>query len=172
MTLEEYSKSWKKLADGLEDVLVSQLQGETDLIEEFAREQLYSGVNGDEERLTPKYSQDPYFKEVYGKNWKSHATDYMKWKRKIQPPAASFLGFRPRAMDTPNLIIRGDFYDSITAIPVKEGVIVTSNGLSFSADIERKYTSKIYKMSNRAVKHYITYYAMPQIDDFIKYCGL
>ncbi len=172
MTLEEYSKSWKKLADGLEDVLVSQLQGETDLIEEFDREQLYSGVNGDEERLTPKYSQDPYFKEVYGKNWKSHAIGYMKWKRKIQPPAASFLGFRPRAMDTPNLIIRGDFYDSITAIPVKDGVMVTSNGLSFSADIERKYTSKIYKMSNRAVKHYIIYYAMPQIDDFIKYCGL
>lgn len=172
MTLEEYSKSWKKLADGLEDVLVDQLHGETDLVEEFVREQLYSGVNGDEERLTPKYSQDPYFKEVYGKNWKKHATAYAKWKKDIQPPERSYLGFRPRAMDTPNLIIRGDFYSSITAIPVKDGVMVSSEGVSFAADIEHKYTPKIYKISNRARKHYITYFALPQIKDFIKSCGL
>jgi hypothetical protein len=172
MTLEEYSKSWKKLADGLKDVLVSQLHGETDLTEDFVREQLYSGVNGDEESLTPKYSQDPYFKTAYGKNWKPHAIGYMKWKRKIQPPAPSYLGFRPRSMDTPNLIIRGDFYSSITAIPVKDGIMITSQGVSFSADIEAKYTPRIYKISNKAKKHYITYYAMPQIKDFIKSCGL
>lgn len=172
MTLDEYSKSWKKLADGLEDVLVNQLHGETNLMEEFVREQLYSGVNGDEERLTPKYSEDPYFKEVYGKNWKKYATNYAKWKKKIQPPARSYLGFRPRAMDTPNLIIRGDFYSSITAIPVKDGVMVSSEGVLFAADIERKYTPRIYKISNKARKHYITYFALPQIKDFIKSCGL
>lgn len=172
MTLDEYSKSWKKLAEGLEDVIVNQLHGEADLVEDFVREQLYSGMNGEEARLTPKYSQDPYFKETYGKNWKKHAAGYAKWKKAIQPPARSYLGFRPRAMDTPNLIIRGDFYSSITAIPVKDGVMVTSEGVSFAADIERKYTPRIYKISNRARKHYIIYYVMPQIKDFIKSCGL
>ena len=172
MKLEEYAKCWKKLSDGLEDALVNQLHGETRLAEEFVCEQLYSGMNGDEAPLRPKYSQDPYFKETYGKNWKKHAVDYAKWKKNIQPPERSYLGFRPRAMDTPNLIIRGDFYSSITAIPIKDGLKITSEGVSFSSDIERKYTPKIYAIGNKAKRHYIEFYMLPQIKDFIKYCGL
>lgn len=172
MTLEEYARCWKKLADGIQPMIRDKMEKDAPQFEEYVREQLYSGVDGDEESLTPKYSQDPYFKTAYGKNWKPHAIGYMKWKRKIQPPAPSYLGFRPRSMDTPNLIIRGDFYSSITAIPVKDGIMITSQGVSFSADIEAKYTPRIYKISNKAKKHYITYYAMPQIKDFIKSCGL
>ncbi len=172
MNLSEYAQCWKKLAEGLEGTVASQMHGDTDRIEEFVVEQLYSGLNGDEEPLRPTYTQDPYFKEIYGKHWKKHAVGYAKWKKKIQPPARSYLGFRPRAMDTPNLIIRGDFYSSITAIPIKDGLMVTSEGVSFSADIEKKYTPRIYKIGNKAKKHYITFYVIPQIKDYIKYCGL
>lgn len=174
-TLGEYFKSWKKLSDNLEDVLVSQLHGESDKIEEFVREQLYSGKNGNEDNLRPKYSEDPYFQKIYGDNWKKHAINYRKYKKKITPPgrrAGSYLMFQPRGVDTPNLIIRGDFYSSITAIPIGGGLSVGSEGVSFSDDIEQKYTTAIYKIGDKAKKHYIRYFMLPQIDALVKDCGL
>lgn len=172
MEMLKYAACWEKMANGLEDVVRSQIHGDSELVEDFVREQLYSGVNGDEESLKPTYSQDPYFKENFGRNWKKRAKAYAKWKKSIQPPARSYLGFRPRAMDTPNLIIRGDFYSSITAIPTKDGLMVTSEGVSFATDIERKYTPAIYKIGDKARRRYTKFYVIPLIKRFIKDCGL
>lgn len=174
-TLGEYSKSWEKLAKNLEDVLVNQLYGESDMVEDFVREQLYAGKNGNEDNLRPKYSEDPYFQKLYGDNWKKHAINYRKYKKKITPPgrrAGSYLMFQPRGVDTPNLIIRGDFYDSITAIPIDDGLMVCSEGVSFNKDIEQKYSTAIYKISDKAKKHYIRYFMLLQIEELVKDCGL
>lgn len=170
MELAQYIKSWKKFADGFEKTLVAQMHANKSLFEEFITEQLYSGVNGNEVPLRPKYSEDPYF-NMY-KNPAKQAEAYKKWKMKIQPPARSYLGFAPRNADTPNLIIRGDFYSSITAIPIADGVYIVSQGLSFSADIERKYGNVIYKVGDKAKRHYMTYYLQPRIKQFIRECGL
>ena len=137
MDLEDYARGWNKFAKGLEGELIKQMHEKKELFEEFVTEQLYSGVNGDEVPLRPTYTQDPYFMQF--KNPKAEAERYKKWKAKIQPPARSYLGFRPRNIDTPNLIIRGDFYSSITAVPIADGVMIASQGLMFSADIENKY---------------------------------
>ena len=159
-----------RLADNLEDVLIDQMHKEKDLFEEFITEQLYSGVNGDEEPLRPRYTEDPYFNTF--KNPKKKAEQYKKWKAKIQPPARSYLGFKPRDVDTPNLIIRGDFYASITAIPIADGISIVSQGVEFATDIERKYGNVIYEIGNKAREHYVRHYMLPRIDKLIKECGL
>lgn len=170
MELKQYFAGWKRFADGLEGVLVEQIHQEKSLFEEFVTEQLYSGVNGNEEPLRPKYSEDPYFNTF--KNPRKEAERYKKWKMKIQPPARSYLGFRPRNADTPNLIIRGDFYASITAIPIADGISIVSQGVMFSSDIESKYGNVIYKIGNKAKVHFVRYYMLPRINKFMKECGL
>lgn len=170
MEFKKYLAGWKRFADNLEKELVEQIHDNKGLFEEFVTEQLYSGINGKGQPLRPKYSEDPYF-NIY-KDPKKRAEQYKKWKAKIQPPARSYLGFAPRDMDTPNLIIRGDFYASITAIPIADGVAIVSQGVSFSADIEQKYGNVIYEISDKARKHYVDYYMYPQIIKFMKECGL
>ena len=91
---------------------------------------------------------------------------------RIQPPARSYLGFRPRNADTPNLIIRGDFYASITAIPIADGISIVSQGVMFSSDIERKYGNVIYEIGDKARRHWINFYMLPRIRTFMKECGL
>lgn len=170
MELKQYFEGWKRFADNFEGVLINQLHDKKELFEEFVTEQLYSGVNGDEQPLRPKYSEDPYFNMF--KHPKIEAERYKKWKAKIQPPARSYLGFRPRDVDTPNLIIRGDFYASITAIPIADGISIVSQGVEFASDIERKYGDGIYEIGNKARKHYIDYYMLPRILKLMKECGL
>lgn len=166
----QYLGGWSKFANGLEDVIIKQMHEKKELFEEFVTEQLYSGVNGDEVPLRPTYTQDPYFMQF--KNPKAEAERYKKWKAKIQPPARSYLGLRPRNIDTPNLIIRGDFYSSITAIPIADGVMIASQGLMFSDDIEKKYGNVIYKIGDKAKRHYITFFMSKRIQSFMKECGL
>lgn len=170
MELKKYFEGWKSFADGLEAALVEQIHEEKALFEEFVTEQLYSGVNGDEIPLRPKYSEDPYFHSF--KSPKKEVERYRKWKMRIQPPARSYLGFRPRNSDTPNLIIRGDFYASITAIPIADGLSIVSRGLMFSADIEKKYGDVIYEIGDKAKLHYVRYYMLPKINQLMKSHGL
>lgn len=170
MEFKKYCEGWKKFADSLERELVGQMHDNKGLFEEFITEQLYSGVNGREEALRPKYSEDPYF-NVF-KDPQAEAERYKKWKQKIQPPARSYLGFRPRNPDTPNLIIRGDFYSSITAIPIADGIRIVSQGVEFSSDIEQKYGLVIYEVSEKAKRHYVKYYTLPCITKLMKRCGL
>lgn len=170
MEFKKYCEGWKKFADSLEGELIGQMHDNKGLFEEFITEQLYSGVNGREEALRPKYTEDPYFNMF--KNPKAEAERYKKWKQKIQPPARSYLGFRPRNPDTPNLIIRGDFYSSITAIPIADGIRIVSQGVEFSSDIEQKYGLVIYEVSDKAKRHYVRYYMLPCITKLMKRCGL
>ena len=106
------------------------------------------------------------------KNPKKAAEKYKNWKTRIQRPKPSYLGFPARNNNTPNLIIRGDFYSSITAIPISDGVKIVSYGVSFGADIESKYGSQIFKVSTKAREHYIMYRLIPHIDKFTKQCGI
>lgn len=170
MDFKEYIRRWGKLSKGLQDTLVKKMHSDATQFEEYIREQLYSGVDGDENPLTPSYMDDPYF-SVY-KNPKKAAEDYKNWKTKIQRPKPSYLGFSARSNNTPNLIIRGDFYSSITAIPISDGVRIVTMGVSFGSDIEGKYGSKIFNVSDKARNHYVEYRLLPKIENYIKECGL
>lgn len=171
MDFKEYVKRWKRFSSELEDVLIDKMHSDTSQFEEYIREQLFSGIDGDEIPLRPSYTDDPYFKENY-KDPARAAERYKNWKTKIQPPKPSYLGFHARGNSTPNLIIRGDFYSSITAIPISDGIRIVSEGLSFGSDIERKYGSRIFKVSSKAKQHYMTYRLLPKMERFLKECGL
>lgn len=83
MTLEEYARCWKKLADGIQPMIRDKMEKDAPQFEEYVREQLYSGVDGDENPLIPGYTEDPYFKKTYGEHWKKNAERYKNWKTKL-----------------------------------------------------------------------------------------
>lgn len=170
MEMQEYIRRWRTFSDNLKKVLTNKMHTDLPQFEEYIREQLYSGLDGDQNELKPGYMEDPYF-NIY-KNPKKAAENYKNWKTRIQRPKPSYLGFPARNNNTPNLIIRGDFYSSITAIPISEGIKIVSFGVSFGADIESKYGSQIFKVSTKAREHYIMYRLIPHIDKFTKQCGI
>src|ERR1041384_7595437 len=68
---------------------------------ELNRKQLLRGLDNDGEYLSPKYSEDPYFKS------KESAARYAAWKKRIEPEKTD------RPEDVPNLYIIGTFHSSI-----------------------------------------------------------
>jgi len=137
-----------------------------DLVE-FVREQLYSGIDGTGQRLSLPYSQDPFFATSEAGRWKNDAKGYARWKAKIQPPKSSFLGYPPRNVDTPNLIIRGDFYDSLIATIVDGGVKIESRGVAFSREIESKYGLSIYAIAPKSKEYFARYIFKPEFEKYM-----
>lgn len=129
------------------------------------REQLYSGVDGNNVPLSPKYSEDPYFQshragyfDEQADIWVScyqHPERYAEWKRRITPPEASTrLGLPARDWDTPNLFIIGTFHQSISAKATATGVEIFTFGWDQGPAVERKYGSQIFALSEPAVAHF------------------
>lgn len=140
---------------------------------DIVREQLYAGKNGNGKNLRPTYDNDPFFKTPEAGPWRNRAAAYKKFKMNVQPPkTGSFLGFAPRAPETPNLIIRGNFYDSIFAVKTVDGVNIGSEGFTESGDIEQKYGQAIYRLSPEARRYLITYRINPAIKNYLKKHGL
>ena len=62
MTLEAYARCWKKLADGIQTMIRDKMERDVPQFEEYIREQLYSGVDGDESPLIPGYTEEDVYK--------------------------------------------------------------------------------------------------------------
>lgn len=135
-------------------------------VEDLIREQLSSGLDGNENKLTPSYTADPFFQSKEAGGWYNNAEGYKKWKMNITPPTASYLGFSPRDADTPNLYIMGNFHDSIRAQPVNGGIKVVSQGFTDAGDILGKYGEQIFKISKSAQRHFVKH---PFRSDFEKF---
>jgi len=156
-TFKDSYERYNEFKNGLQPVIVESIQNNGSEAVEFIREQLYSGVDGDEKVLSPSYSSDPFFQSPEAGHWKNNGKGYAKWKKTIQPPSPSYLGFGPRNMDTPNLIIVGNFYESIKSTLIENGIHIHSTGVHFARDIESKYGDVIYKLSPRAKKFFWDY---------------
>lgn len=124
---------------------------------DYVQQQLYSGINGRGKNLRPTYLNDPFFKTP------EEARNYVKYKKKITTPVPSYLGIPARSDVTPNLIIRGDFYDSITAVPISGGLRIETRGVSFGKDIERKYGSIIFGISDYGKSYFMKYILSPEL---------
>lgn len=172
MQVKEYSERFKKFADGFGTKVVSVIQQNGDTLTDYVREQLYSGLDGNEKPLRPTYLQDPWFNSPDAGRWQGKAKAYMAWKSHITPSAPSYIGLPGRPIETPNLIITGVFYDSIHAAPVQGGALITTEGVDFGRDIERKYGSDIFKISPRARYDFLITKLMPEIQNFWNESGL
>lgn len=130
------------------------------------REQLYSGIDGNERQLRPTYTGDPYFRMRY-KNPQvalRKAAEYRDWKNEITPPETSqHIGFAPRDTDTPNLFIDGTFHRSIIAEVSGDMLRVRTEGFKDGAAIEAKYGSDIFKVSDSSWEWLIREFISPEL---------
>lgn len=169
----EAERNFDELVAGFEPMIRDIMAAQKKEVQVYITEQLYSGINGNDKPLRPTYLNDPYFKNKESGSWYKNARGYMIWKKGITPPyASSWLGIPRRSPETPNLIIRGDFYNSITAVPFDKGLRIESVGVSFSGDIERKYGQAIYKVGSYARKHFIEKYVKKGIANYFRKFGV
>lgn len=169
----EAEKNVNALVEGFESMIRNIMDAQKKEVQIYITEQLYSGINGNDKPLRPTYLNDPYFKSRESGKWYKNARGYMMWKEGITPPyASSWLGIPRRSPDTPNLIIRGDFHNSITAVPFDKGLRIESVGVSFSDDIERKYGQAIYRVGSYARRYFIEKYVKKGIEDYFRKFGV
>lgn len=165
-TIKEAFDNFNLFVDEFEQTVSSTVKNNRKDFIDYVQEQLYSGINGDGKRLSPSYLQDPYFKTPKA------AKAYVKYKKRITTPTPSYLGIPARNENTPNLIIRGDFYDSITAVPISDGVRIETRGVSFGKDIESKYGSVIFGISGYGKRYFIKYVLSPELQKLFQKYGV
>ena len=158
-TIKGASETFARLNAGFPPMLTQLIQANGMELGGYIREQLWSGIDGDEKELRPTYLTDPYFKERYGSAWRIMAERYADWKMEITPPSSGRLGFRPRDRVVPNLFIDGTFHRSIMPRNI-DGGITFSSQVGFATEIEQKYHDTIYKVSRTARKRFL--------DDFVR----
>ena len=130
------------------------------------REQLESGLDGNEKELQPSYLNDPFFKT------RKEAVKYMRWKERITPPVRSELGLRERPVKTPNLRINGYFHNSIQAVRVDGGLKVVSHGVDFAKDVENKYGNALYQLGRTAKRKFYRDHLRRAMKEYYRLFGL
>ena len=164
-TIKGASDTFARLNAGFPPMLTQLIQANGMELGGYVREQLWSGLDGDEKELLPTYLTDPYFKERYGSAWRIMAERYADWKMEITPPSSGRLGFRPRDRVVPNLFIDGTFHRSIMPRNIDGGVTFSSQ-VGFATEIEAKYHDTIYKISRTARKHFLDNFVRGAIRDY------
>lgn len=169
MGIEEVANVIGQIADGFEEACIKCLDDNSDIVLQAVAEQLYSGLDGEAEYLSPTYDEDPFFEEKG--NWYHMAREYKMWKREITPPERSLLlNLPPRPENVPNLFINGRFYSDITATR-KGDVLDIDPGSNDGPSIVAKYGDEILNMGPTAIEFFNETYLIPAIDDFFKECG-
>lgn len=156
--------------DGIAESILECLDKNKSSITMAVTEQLYSGLDGDGEYLSPTYDEDPYFNEPGP--WQGRSYAYKVWKQKITPPVRSVnLYLNPRPVEVPNLFITGMFHDSIQARKEGDVISVYTSGFRDGPLIEQKYGKQIFGLTDRAKEYMNIYHLRPWLNDFITYCG-
>ena len=164
------AKVIRDIADGFEENVLKCMEENNALVGDLVREQLYCGVDGNGEYLSPSYDNDPYFKEEGP--WKGRAQAYKLWKYEITPPMVGLrTSIHARPYDIPNLFIDGTFHDSIKAKLMKDGLDIYTSGFEDGPTIERKYGDNIFNLTDDSKDFFILYKLQPHLEDFYKRCG-
>jgi hypothetical protein len=124
MTVAELVRRLKKI--DITKIAGDSLQRNSDKVRELNIQQLMQGLNAEGQPLSPKYSDDPYFKS------RESALRYARWKKKLFPETP---------FDTPNLIIIGTYHNSITAKRMGNQVQFRASA-TFASSIAAKYGNK------------------------------
>lgn len=169
MEIGEVAKIISRIADGFEEACVQCLDDNPGVVLLAVTEQLYSGLDGEGNYLSPTYDDDPFFEEEGV--WHHRAKDYKAWKHAITPPVSgTMLGLPPRPDEVPNLFINGKFYSEILTFRRGDALVVDpgyGNGMAIVA----KYGDEILNMGPTAVEFFNAEYMLPAIDAFFKKCG-
>lgn len=142
------------------------------------REQLYSGIDGEDKPLEPNYMNDPWFEhhragyyDEESEQWVScfmHPERYVEWKERITPPQPSdALGLPARDKDTPNLFIIGTFHGSISSNPTPKGIEIFTKGWDEGPAVEAKYGSQIFGLGTAGTGYFNKNYLWPWLKQWI-----
>jgi hypothetical protein len=114
MDFQTLHRNFGSLISELNELVLDSAMELDKFIAELNREQLWNGETSNEGTISPKYSQDPYFKSPEA------AARYAAWKSKITPSPK-------RDADTPNLYINGTYHKSIYTKREGNGITTDSN---------------------------------------------
>lgn len=159
------------IAEGFEENCIKCLSDHSGKVVDTIKEQLWSGLDANEQSLSPTYDDDPFFEEKG--EWYHRSGDYKAWKRSINRQAMTFLELPSRPDNVPNLFIDGTFYSEISAT-LRGGELLISPGTGNGPEIVAKYKNKngdILNMGPTAIEYFNREYMMPSIDKFFKDCG-
>lgn len=123
MTVKELLNRFKEI--DLVQVAIVVIDEYAPDVEMLNRQQLYDGLDQDGRYLSPRYSEDPFFKSS------EDAFRYAEWKQQITPNPN-------RPFDVPNLFINGQFHYSRQLRIVDKRLVFESDDHN-SPDIVRKY---------------------------------
>ena len=173
MGITEVANIISRIADGLKDACVNCLQDNSDVVVLAISEQLFCGLDADENYLDPNYDNDPYFEEEKSP-WYHRAKAYKEWKHNITPPQfGTMLGLSPRPDNVPNLWIDGTFHGQINAQRIEGGLNIDP-GNGRGPDIVAKYevdNKVILDLGPTAMRYFNEKYMIPAISKFFKDCG-
>lgn len=169
MGIEEVADIIQRIAGGFEEACVKCLQENSGVIVDEIKEQLKSGLDGEEKHLSPTYDDDPYF-EKKG-IWHHRSEDYKNWKYLTTPPlSGTLVELPPRPYNVPNLFIDGTFYSEISAIRSDMGIVIDP-GHGNGPEIVSKYGDSILGLGKTAIEFFNSACLIPAIDSFLKECG-
>lgn len=172
MTIDEMRERVRRIREGFgPEVLKCMDENRYEIVLDV-REQLYGGIDGEDNPLQPSYSDDPYFRqphcyfydEEFGHyvNCFQHPERYVAWKMRITPPERGpRTGVPPRQADQPNLFIVGTFHQSLDARATDKGVEIFTYGWEAGPDVERKYGSRIFGLGTLATGHFNDTFLLP-----------
>lgn len=172
MTIGEMRDRVRAIREGFEDEVLRCMDENRYEMVLDVREQLYSGVDGEDKPLSPSYSADPWFREPRAGffdedsgRWVScfmRPELYVEWKRRITPPEpGQRTGLPARQADQPNLFIVGTFHGSIDAKATSKGVEIFTFGWYEGPAVERKYGSQIFGLGTAATGHFNETFLLP-----------
>ena len=167
---EKLRKVVHDIASSFENSAVGCLDEHHIEIGNLIREQLYSGLDGDESSLRPSYSDDPFFDQPT--RWHGRPDEYIEWKEMITPPETSRLLHLPaRPRDIPNLYITGRFHESILVSAHDGSVFTETVGFVDGPDIVRKYGEDILKLGATARSYVVQSILTPWLERFFREKG-
>ena len=170
MDFDKACEVFDLLADNIEDAVVNCMLANGEAFAVMIREQLYSGIDGNNSYLSPTYDEDPYFLEPGP--WQGRAEQYKRWKADITPPVQSELLFLPpRPTEVPNLFITGMFHESITYSQELDGLRIYTSGFQDGPIIESKYGEQIFMPTETAKEYFNVNYLIPALESFFSDCG-
>lgn len=179
MNIVEVRERIRLIKDGIQPQILDCMAQNSHDMAVSVREQLYSGVDGEGNSLSPSYDSDPYFSEpragYYDEdrghyvNCYLHPERYIAWKQRITPPEpSSRLNLPARPNNVPNLFIIGTFHQSIDARPTSRGVEIFTSGWDQGPLVERKYGSQIFKLTENAVGHFNESFLWPWLKSWMQ----
>lgn len=159
-----------RMVDGFEPEVIRCLGDNVIIAEDAVREQMYSGIDGEDKYLSPTYDDDPYFEEKGP--WYHRNNGYKQWKREITPPTAGvMLMLQPRPDNVPNLFINGKFHSEVFATMQGDTLSIQCAPDGDGPDIVRKYGEQLLQLGPTAIGYFNNTYIIPYIWQFFADCG-